>query len=366
MPSIRPLLGSLLLAASLTVVACASSTDVATPDAAEPTTETAAANSSNPEELTPVRFTLSWLFQAVDAPLAIALDKGYFAEAGLDVTYERGFGSADSITKIAAGQYDIGEGDMYSMMEFNEKNPDQQLVAVAIKFNRSPFVIVTKADAGVDSPADLSGKNLAAPAGDGPRRLWPALAKEVGADPAAVEWTNVEPQLRESMLAQGSADGISCFSISCLPVLSQKLGLPQDNLEVFYYNDYGLDLYGNALIVRKQFLEENPEVVRGFVAAYIKGLKETLADPEAALALVTEMANDELFDTAIEAERMQIALDRLYTSPEVDTMGLGGVDPDRLEATIAQVAEGFGLTTVPSPEDVFDPSFLPPQSERML
>lgn len=178
MPSIRPLLGSLLLAASLTVVACASSTDVATPDAAEPTTETAAANSSNPEELTPVRFTLSWLFQAVDAPLAIALDKGYFAEAGLDVTYERGFGSADSITKIAAGQYDIGEGDMYSMMEFNEKNPDQQLVAVAIKFNRSPFVIVTKADEGVDSPADLSGKNLAAPAGDDPAVCGPCWLRK--------------------------------------------------------------------------------------------------------------------------------------------------------------------------------------------
>lgn len=359
----RPLLGSLLLAASLSLVACAGSTDVATPDAAEPTTEAAAPST---DELVPVRFTLSWLFQAVDAPLAIALENGYFVEEGLDVTFERGFGSADSITKIAAGQYDIGEGDMYSMMEFNERNPDQQLVAVAIKFNRSPFVIVTKAGEGVDSPADLGGKNLAAPAGDGPRRLWPVLAKEVGADPDSVTWTNVEPQLRESMLAQGNADGISCFSISCLPVLSQRLGLPQDDLEVFYYNDFGLDLYGNALIVRRQFLEENPEVVRGFVAAYLRGLQATLADPEAALAVVTEMADDELFDTAIEAERMQLAIDRLYTSPEVETQGLGGVDPDRLAATIAQVAEGFGLTTVPSPDEVFDPNFLPPQSERML
>jgi NitT/TauT family transport system substrate-binding protein len=345
------------------LVACGGSTEVATPDATDTTTEAAAPTT---EELTPVKFTLSWLFQGVDAPLAIALEQGYFTEEGLEVTFERGFGSADSITKVAAGQYDIGEGDMYSMMEFNEKNPDQQLVAVAIKFNRSPFVIVTKADAGIETPADLNGKNLAAPAGDGPRRLWPVLAKEVGADADSVEWTNVEPQLRESMLAQGNADGISCFSISCLPVLSQKLGLPAEDLNVFYYNDNGLDLYGNALIVRKDFLEANPEVVRGFVAAYIKGLQETLADPEAALAVVTEYADDELFDTAIETERMQIAVDRLYTGPEVDTLGLGGVDPERLEATIAQVAEGFGLTTVPSADQVFDGSFLPPKEERML
>ncbi|QQE65950.1 Tat pathway signal protein [Leptolyngbya sp. BL0902] len=363
MTAFRPLLGSLLLAASLTVMGCAGTTEVATPDTAETTTDAAAPNTA---DLTPVRFTLSWLFQGVDAPLAIALERGYFAEEGLDVTFERGFGSADSITKIAAGQYDIGEGDMYSMMEFNEKNPDQQLVAVAIKFNRSPFVIVTKADSEFSEPAKLGGANLAAPAGDGPRRLWPVLAQEVGADPNSVQWTNVEPQLRESMLAQNNADGISCFSISCLPVLSQKLGLPQESLNVFYYNDHGLDLYGNALIVRRDFLEANPEVVRGFVAAYIRGLQATLADPEAALAVVTEYADDELFDTAIEAERMQIAMERLYTGPETATIGLGGVDPDRLEATIAQVAEGFGLTTVPSIEAVFDPNYLPPQSERML
>lgn len=363
MTAFRPLLGSLLLAASLTVAACAGTTEVTTSPDTSDTTTTAA---TSPAELTPVKFTLSWLFQAVDAPLAIALERGYFAEEGLEVTFDRGFGSADSITKIAAGQYDIGEGDMYSMMEFNEQNPDQQLVAVAIKFNRSPFVIVTKADSEFSEPAKLGGANLAAPAGDGPRRLWPVLAKEVGAEAETVQWTNVEPQLRESMLAQNNADGISCFSISCLPVLGQKLGLPQEQLNVFYYNDHGLDLYGNALIVRREFLETNPEVVRGFVAAYVRGLQVTLADPDAALTLVTEMADDDLFDTAIEAERMQIAVDRLFTGPETDTLGLGGVDPDRLEATIAQVAEGFGLSTVPSVEAVFDPSFLPPQADRML
>ncbi|WOD39521.1 ABC transporter substrate-binding protein [Nodosilinea sp. E11] len=363
MMPIRSIAGSLLLAATLGLVACGGANDVATP---EPTTAGETAAAPDAAELTPVKFTLSWLFQAVDAPLAIALENGYFAEAGLDVSFERGFGSADSITKIAAGQYDIGEGDMYSMIEFNEQNPNDQLVAVAIKFNRSPFAIVTKADSEFDTPADLAGANLAAPAGDGPRRLWPVLAQEVGADPDSVEWTNVEPQLRESLLAQGNADGISCFSISCLPVLHQKLGLPPEDLNVFYYNDYGLDLYGNALIVRRDFLEANPEVVQGFVTAYLRGLKEALADPEAALALVTEVADDELFDVAIESERINIALDRLYTSPEVDTMGIGGVDPVRLAATIDQVVEGFGLSSTPDVSDVFDDRALPPQDERML
>ncbi|WP_197064780.1 ABC transporter substrate-binding protein [Leptolyngbya sp. KIOST-1] len=353
----------MLLAATLGLVACVGGTQVATPDS--PTAESTAA-APDTDELTPIRFTLSWLFQGVDAPLAIALDQGYFAEEGVDVTFERGFGSADSITKVAAGQFDIAEGDMYAMMEFNDNNPDDQLVAVAIKFNRSPFAIVTRVDSGIDDPAELEGANLAAPAGDGPRRLWPVLANQVGADPDSVEWTNVEPQLRESLLAQGSADGISCFSTSCVPVLTQKLGFSADTLNVFYYNDHGLDLYGNALIVRRDFLEANPEAVRGFVAAYLRGLQDTLADPEAALETVARLADDELFDMEVEAERLQIALDRLYTSPENDTMGLGAVDYDRLSVTIDQVVEGFGLASTPTPQEVFDSSFLPPQSERMM
>lgn len=357
--SLPSLLGLLLLTASMATSACASPPDLATP---LPTDATI----SSLTQLTPVKFTLSWLLQGTDAPLVLAIEKGYFAEAGLDVSVGRGFGSADSIAQIAAGQYDIGEGDMYAMMAFNAKNPNQQLVAVAIKFNRSPFVIVTKADSEFSEPAKLAGAKLAAPVGDGPRRLWPVLAKEVGVEADRVQWMNVEPQRRESTLAQGDADGISCFSMSCLPVLNHKLGLSQDSLNVFYYNDYGLDLYGNALIVRKAFLEANPEIVRGFVAAYIKGLQDTLADPEAALAVVTTYTDPNLFDVALESERMQIAVERLYTGPETATIGLGAVDPERLATTLAQVAAGFGLTTVPSPEDVFDPRYLPPQRERML
>ncbi|TVQ12320.1 MAG: Tat pathway signal protein [Leptolyngbya sp. DLM2.Bin27] len=363
MKPLRSLFGSLLLAASLGLVACGGATDVAT---SEPPAAESTAAAPDTADLTPVRFTLSWLFQGVDAPLAIALDQGYFAEEGLDVTFERGFGSADSITKVAAGQYDIAEGDMYAMMEFNDNNPDDQLVAVAIKFNRSPFAIVTRVDSGIDDPAELEGANLAAPAGDGPRRLWPVLANQVGADPDSVEWTNVEPQLRESLLAQGNVDGISCFATSCLPVLHQNLGFGPDTLNVFYYNDHGLDLYGNALIVRRDFLEANPEVVRGFVAAYLRGLEATLADPEAALETVVRVADDELFDREVEAERLQIALDLLFTSPENDTVGLGTVDFDRLAITIDQVVEGFDLASTPSPQQVFDDSVLPPQAERML
>ena len=74
------------------------------------------------QEKRAIKVNPSWLLQGDNAPITVAIQKGYFAEKGLDVTLERGFGSSDTLGKVAAGQFEFGFGDMYSMIEFNAKN----------------------------------------------------------------------------------------------------------------------------------------------------------------------------------------------------------------------------------------------------
>lgn len=326
-----------------------------------PAGETTTAASST--EKRAIKVNPSWLLQGDNAPITLAREKGYFAEQGLDVTIERGFGSADTLAKVAAGQFEIGFGDMYSMIEFNTKNPNDPLVAVAAPYNKSPFSIVTMTKSGITEPEGLAGKKMGAPAGDAPRKLWPVLAQEVGVDANSVEWITMEPKLRETFLLKGDVDAVSGFVTSVVPSLVKGGAKPED-MEIFLYNDHGLDLYGNAVIVKKSFLEENPEVVKGFLAAYIKGLQDTLKDPQAGLASVMA-AGDSLMDENAEKLRLQIALEDLYITPEVEKNGLGAVDTARLEKTIEQVAKGLGVA-VPKLEDVFDDSYLPPASDRAL
>lgn len=317
------------------------------------------------ESLTPVKFTLSWLLQGVDAHLALAMEKGYFQEEGLDVTFERGFGSADSIGKIAAGQYDIGFGDIYSMIEFNQKNPDQQLIAIAVPYNKSPFVIITLKESGIDTPEALGGRKLGAPAGDAPRRLWPVFAKQVGVEPGSAEWTSMEPKLRQTFLLTKQVEAISGFSYSALPELVNG-GKGLDDLNLFYYNDNGLDFYGNAVITRVDYAEENPEVLQGFLKAYIRGFQDMVRDPDAGLQAVLDADEGGLLKDADERLRLRIALEDLIITEEVEENGIGSVDPERLESTIAQVVEGFELSETPTVDQVFDDSFLPPAEEREL
>lgn len=314
-----------------------------------------------------VKYTLSWLPSSIDAPLITAVTEGYFAEQGLDVSYERGFGSADSITKIAAGQYDIGEGDPYSMIEFNAKNPELALVAIYVHYNKSPFGIYSLKETGITEPQQLEGKTLGAPPGDAPRRLWPVFARTIGIDPESVTWVNMEPKLRETFLLQGQVDAISGFMTSSLPNIVRG-GVALEDVQKFFYTDHGLDLYGNALITRAEFAEENPELLQDFLRAYVQAWQAVIADPDAGVDRVLAVGREsgEILDEDTERLRMSLAMENLMVTPEVKANGLGMVDPERLAQSIDQVVAGFDLESAPSVDQVFNGSFLPEQEDRMI
>ncbi|MBE9012874.1 ABC transporter substrate-binding protein [Pseudanabaenaceae cyanobacterium LEGE 13415] len=326
---------------------------------------TPATNTQNTQGLKSVRVQLSFLKQSLDAPLILAMKNGYFAKEGLNVTYERGFGNADTISKLGTGKFDLSFSDMYNALEFNEKNPNDRVIAVAVTQNAAPFAILSLKDKGISSPKDLAGKRLGAPAGDGPRKLFPVFAKQVGLDPNSVQWTTMEPRLRESFLLQGQVDAISGFATSALPGLL-KGGKKPDDINIFYYNDNGLEFYGNTILAKASFVEQNPDTVRAFVRAYMRGLQDTLRDPSAALDAVMASDESKLMDREAERVRLQVALDRMLINPEVEKNGLGAIDPARLEQTLKQTAEGFGLKTTPAVADIFTDKFLPPKEERAL
>jgi NitT/TauT family transport system substrate-binding protein len=352
------------IAASVALFAgCAANAPTAsTPGSSPAATDAASTDSKN---LKQVRVQLSFLKQSLDAPLILAINKGYFAEEGLNVTYERGFGNADTISKLGTGKFDLAFSDMYNAMDFNEKNPNDKIIAVAVTQNKAPFAVLSLKQNGITQPKDLQGKNLGAPAGDGPRKLFPLFAEEVGVDPNSVEWTTMEPKLRETFLLQGKVDAISGFSTSALPSLL-KGGKSMDDITMFYYTENGLDFYGNAILTKETFAKQNPEVVKAFVKAYFRGLQDTLKDPTAALDAVIASDESKLMDRQAEKVRMEVALRDLFITPEVEKNGLGGVDEGRLAKTIEQTIAGFGLKGKPTIADIYTDEFLPEKELRTL
>jgi NitT/TauT family transport system substrate-binding protein len=313
---------------------------------------------------TRVKFALDWQIQGPQAPFITAKAMGAFAARGLDVTIDRGTGSQKTIEQVATGTYDMGYGDINSMIEYNVKNPQHPLIAVGIVLNSPPFALLSLKRNGIHEPKDLQGASIGAPAGDAPRRLWPIFARNAGVPVDSVTWTNMAPPLREPALVKGDVKAISGFYFTGFLNLTENLKVPEGEVVAFNYSDYGIDLYGNAVVVRVDWLKTNEDTVRRFLAALATGFKATLKDPKAAIVHVK--AAEPLSNEATELKRLQLAISANMINNEVKRNGLLGIDPARMQRAIDQVVAAFELGAKPTVAQVFTGAYLPPASERKL
>ncbi len=311
---------------------------------------------------TPVKFTLDWKFEGPAAPFTVAIDKGYFKEQGLDVTIDSAGGSLEPLNRLASGTYDMGFGDINSLIKFRDANPGTPIKAVFMLYNKPAFSIVGRKSRGVTKPKDLEGKKLGAPAPDGAFAQWKIFTQANGIDASKVTIENVGFPVREPMLAAGQVDAITGFSFSSFINLKDR-GVPVDDITVLLMADYGVNLYGNAIIVNPKFAAEKPEVVKKFLVAFLKGLKETVKNPDASVASV--LKRNDVAKKDVELERLKMALKDNILTPEVKTNGFGGVDAARLDKSIEQIAITYDFKNgKPKGADVFDSSYLPPAADR--
>ena len=312
---------------------------------------------------TAVKLTLDWKIEGPAAPFFVAQDKGYYRAEGLDVTIDTGASSLEPINRVANGSYDIGFGDINALIKFRDHNGSAPMKAVFVVYNRPAYAIVARKSRGITAPKDLEGKKLGAPANDSASAQWPLFAKVNGIDTSKVTLENVGIPVREPMLAAGQVDAITGFSFSSYINIKDR-GVPVSDIVVLLMAEHGLELYGNAIIVNPKFAAEKPEVVKAFLRAFLKGLKDTIKNPSAALDAI--LSRNELARRDVELERLRMAIRDNILTPEVRQLGYGDIDPARFERAIEQIGLTHKFRSKPAPADIFDSSFLPPAGERRV
>ena len=316
------------------------------------------------EAQTPVKFTLDWRFEGPAAPFTVALDKGYFKAEGLDVTIDTGNGSRESIPRVASGTYDIGAGDVNSLIRFRDENPGIDVKAVMMVYDRPPFAIVGRKSKGISpEPSSLVGKKFGAPAADGAYAQWPIFKSVNKLDDSTMKFENVGFPVREPMLASGEVDAVFGFSFSIYMNLKSR-GLPADDIVMILMSEHGVELYGNVLMVSPKFAADKPEAIKAFIRALTKGLRDTVADPAA--ATVTIIKRNDVAKTDVEKERLELSLKQNFVTPWVLANGYGGIDKARLARSIDQIGLTFAFKSQPKVEDIFTEAFLPPPADRKV
>lgn len=315
------------------------------------------------EPLTPVKFRLDWVWQSPQSMWTIAYERGYFKEEGLDVTIDRGYGSPDNMAVVAARTYDITFSDLNYVPEFNSKNPANKLVSVFVVYDGLLATVITRKGNGITTPRDLEGKTIGAPIGTGGRTLFPVFAKVNGIDASKVIWQTISPQLQDQQFARGEFDAIAGFATTSLLNLKQ-LGVDRSTLTTFNYFNFGLDLYGSALLVRRDYAETNPETIRKFLRVTMRGMKDMLADKKA--AVLSLQKRDPLLNVDIEIDRLELMIEMGLKTPDVEKYGVSYVNPDRMNRAMAMVADAFSISPVPTVDDVFLGKYLPSAEDRRI
>jgi NitT/TauT family transport system substrate-binding protein len=313
------------------------------------------------EAQTPIKFTLDWRFEGQTSFMWLGLARGYFKQEGLDVQVDPGTGSTAAIQRIHTGPYDMGLGDISSLIEYAGNFPDQQRVQmVYLQYDEAPLAFFALKKSGITSIAGLSGKSVIGGVYDVNRRLFPIFAKAAKIDPASVNFINIDPALRANAVIQGSAIATGGFSYAVLDF--EARGVKPEDLVVLNVSDLGVHIYGNGVLVSTKMIKENPKAVTGFVRAFNRSLREALADPEAAIKALK--VREPLVDEKIELSRLTLMAPSMATKrSRMD--GLGGIDTSALGQQIKDVASVFALKSTPTVDMVFNSSFLPPKSERM-
>lgn len=286
-----------------------------------------------------------------DAYAWVAKDKGYFEEAGFDVDIKPGQGTGGIIPAVVGGQAQFGPIDLTGGLLHMGSGQAKDFVAVAAIQQHTMAAIATTEGNGIAAPKDLEGKRLADTPGSVVRNLFPTYARLAGVDAGKVTWVNGEAQTLMGTLASGAVDGIGQFVVGrpTIETVTRKKAV------LLPYSDVIPDLYGNVLITSTKIAEQDPEMVKRFSNALLKGLEYSLAHTKEASEILKR--NVDATNPAAAAAELELMAE--YVTPDGAGTAVGTLNSARVARSIAILEDAGALPKGMTPDRIIDFDLVP-------
>ena len=298
-----------------------------------------------------ITFTLNWVAGGDHAPYFYAQKMGWYKQAGIDVDFETGRGSAASAQKVGAGASQLGLSDMAGVLLFRGKGAD--LVGVMNVYANSPQGLYWLKSSGIKDVRDLAGKKIGNPAGDGARTMWPALAKRVGIDPASVTWVNIDANAKLGALKAKAIDATTSF-FNLHHVFARELG---SDMGFLAWKDAGVNPYGNSIIANGAWLKGNSDKADKFVKITQKAFAECTKKPEPCVEALVEANGGLLLKNELDNWHLVSILMNDETSR---TVALGWHDDKRMAEDYKLVDENLKMEKAYDIKSAYTNQYLDP------
>ena len=286
---------------------------------------------------------LNWLVYGFHSFFYLGIDKGFYKDEGIDLTIGEGQGSGRAVQIVGAKSDTFGLSDGSSVIAGITKGAP--IVAVMGIMNKSPFAIITRADANIKTVKDLQGKTVAATAGEAGLVIFPAILANAKMPADSVKFLRIDGAGKVVAMLEKRVDAMLGGLENQALILPQR-GMPVNTIP---YSDVGANTLGLVLHVNKETLEKNPALVQRFVRATQKSIAYAERNPEESIAAVAKIKPDLDKDLALKQLKAGLALQR---AADVPNQPIGWMSPNEWATTLRLMKEYQDLQT-----DMVPPSF---------
>jgi NitT/TauT family transport system substrate-binding protein len=306
-------------------------------------------------DLQKVSVRLAYIAGGIDAPIFVAAGKGYFKDAGLDVDIVDGNGSTGTIQAVVNGSFNIGIAGLGALAQAEATSHFDTVTAVMGLVQKDPSSIIALKGSGINKPKDIEGKRFATDSGnlqDGMIKAF-AAANGVDFDKVQVIITEADSQA----LLKHDADFVNEWANPDGDHIQKFAPIDPPLL----FADYGVNILGSSVIVKKDWLAGHEDAVKGFLAAYAKAHDDVLKDPAEALKYFMQYRPD----AESEAIATEIKVMEKYRhTARTEGKPFGYVDAEDLKQTISLLETYSGMTKgYVTPAMIYTDKYLPTASK---
>jgi NitT/TauT family transport system substrate-binding protein len=286
-----------------------------------------------PQATESIRLPMGYIPNIQYAPFYVAVERGYFAEAGIEIEFDYSF-ETDGLALVGAGELPFAVASAEQVLLARAQ--EIPVVYVAAWYQDFPVAVVAKVEAGIETPADLVGRRVGLPGLFGANYVGlRAMLSAAGVSEEDVTLDSIGFN-QVAALAADQEDAIVGYETN-EPIQLRAQGYEVSVLAVADY----VKLAANGLLASEMVIAEDPELVAGFVDAFLRGLADTLADPDAAYE-ISKLYVDTLAEADETVQKAVLAASLDFWRAEQ----LGFSQPEAWENMQAVLLE-MGLLTEP-------------------